>query len=166
MTGSRIVDDTETRERSFTAFVDGAQNRVRHALVAGFGVEVGRDAAQEAMVYAWQHWDRVSDMGNPAGYVYRVGHRIAQKMTQRQNRPVVFPAAPAEPNPVSIKPALPGALDQLSSRQRVVVVSVLGYGLSQRETADLLGITRSSVQRHLDRGLARLRTELGVTSDD
>jgi DNA-directed RNA polymerase specialized sigma24 family protein len=47
-----------------------------------------------------------------------------------------------------------------------VVVLVSAYGLSQRETAQMLGITRSSVQRHLERGLARLRRELGVNVDD
>jgi DNA-directed RNA polymerase specialized sigma24 family protein len=45
------------------------------------------------------------------------------------------------------------------------VVSVYGFGLSQAEAANLLGITRSSVQRHLARGMTRLRKEMGVTLD-
>jgi RNA polymerase sigma factor (sigma-70 family) len=67
---------------------------------------------------------------------------------------------------VEIEPGLPAALRGLSGRQRTVVVLVSAYGLSQRETAQMLGITRSSVQRHLERGLARLRRELRVTVDD
>jgi RNA polymerase sigma factor (sigma-70 family) len=163
---TRVAHDTTERDRAFTAFVRAAQDPVRHALVAGFGLEIGRDAAQEAMTHAWRHWDRVSGMENPAGYVYRVGHRVAQKMVTKRNRRVAFPEVPEASNPITIEPALPGALSRLSQRQRVVVVTVCGYGLSQRETAGLLGITRSSVQRHLDRGMARLRAELGVTSDD
>jgi RNA polymerase sigma-70 factor (ECF subfamily) len=135
-------------------------------LVAGFGPEVGREAAQEALAHAWRHWDRVAGMDNPAGYVYRVGHRVGQKMAKKRARNVVFPEVPEVSNPITIEPALPGALGKLSQRQRTVVVTVFGYGLSQREAAGLLGITRSSVQRHLDRGLARLRAELGVTGDD
>ena len=100
-------------------------------------------------------------MRNPAGYVYRVGHRMAQKMARVRRRPAAFPVIEIE-NPVAVEPGLPAALGSLSPRQRSAVVTVHGYGLSQREAADLLGISRSSVQRHLDRGLAKLRTALGV----
>lgn len=161
---SRAVANVDRREDAFTVFVRENQDPIRHALVAGFGVEVGREAAEEALVYAWQHWDKVTGMKNPAGYVYRVGHRLAQKMTRRRSVAVGFPEVGIV-NPVAVEPSLPAALSLLSPRQRSVVVSVHGYGLSQREAADLLGISRSSVQRHLDRGLAKLRSKLGVSSD-
>jgi DNA-directed RNA polymerase specialized sigma24 family protein len=152
-------------EAAFTAFVYESQSPIRRALVAGFGIDVGRDAAEEALVYAWQHWDRVSAMNNPRGYVYRVGHRLAQKMIRREKRSVVLPDVPVALNPVRVEPGLPAALSTLSKQQRTVVVSVCGYGLSQAEAARLLGITRSSVQRHLERGLTRLRREMGVMLD-
>ena len=50
-----------TEEVSYTEFVREAQDRILHALIAGFGVEVGREAAEEALVYAWERWDRVSE---------------------------------------------------------------------------------------------------------
>ncbi|MEA2022725.1 MAG: sigma-70 family RNA polymerase sigma factor [Actinomycetota bacterium] len=165
MRSSHTAETGAGSEAAFTAFVYEAQSPIRRALVAGFGIDVGRDAAEEALVYAWQHWDRVSGMKNPRGYVYRVGHRMAQKMTRKENRPVVLPDVPAELNPVRVEPGLPAALSALSKRQRTVVVSVCGYGLSQADTARLLGITRSSVQRHLERGLTRLRSEMGVIID-
>ena len=164
MQHSRAVANVDRREDAFTVFVRENQDRIRHALVAGFGVEVGRDAAEEALVYAWQHWGKVAGMRNPEGYVYRVGHRMAQKMARRRTVPVGFPEVGIV-DPVAVEPGLPAALSSLSPRQRVVVVSVHGYGLSQREAADLLGISRSSVQRHLDRGLMKLRSKLGVAND-
>lgn len=151
-------------EVSYTDFVREVQDRVRHALVAGFGVEVGREAAEEALVYAWEHWENISRMENPAGYVFRVGHRLAQKMVKRQRRAVVLPDPPAVSKPVDIEPGLPKALAALSPRQRMVVVLVDGFEFSQRETAELLGIRRTSVQKHLERGMARLRSEMGVKS--
>lgn len=164
MQDSRTVADVDRREDAFTVFVRENQDRIRHALVAGFGVEVGREVAEEALVYAWQHWDKVGGMRNPSGYLYRVGHRMAQKMARARKRPAVFPVIEIE-NPVAAEPGLPAALGLLSPRQRSAVVTVHGYGLSQREAADLLGISRSSVQRHLDRGLAKLRDSLGVNDD-
>ena len=161
MNGTR-VGTISPDEVSYTAFVRETQDRVRHALVAGFGVEVGREAAEEALVYAWEHWEKLSRMENPAGYIFRVGHRLAQKMVKKERRTVVLPDPPPVSNPVEIEPSLPRALAALSPRQRMVVVLVDGFDFSQRETADLLGIRRTSVQKHLERGMARLRSEMGV----
>ena len=165
MRTDRETQSVGLREDSFTLFARASQDAIRHALAAGFGVEVGRDAAEEALVYAWRHWDRVGAMKNPAGYVYRVGHRMAQKMRKAAHRPVVFPPVHAI-NPVHVEPGLPGALAGLSPKQRVVVVAVHGYGLSEREAAELLGISRSSVRRHSERAITGLRRALGVTVDD
>ncbi len=62
-----------------------------------------------------------------------------------------------------IEPGLPDALNKLSARQRQVVVLVHGFEYTHQEVADLLGISRSSVQNHVERGLARLRSELEVS---
>ncbi len=149
-----------TREELFTVFVRETQDRVRHALVAAHGPERGREAAAEAFSYAWEHWDRIEGMENPAGYVYRVGQRAVRPRRQRP----LFPAPADNPQPW-IEPGLPAALADLSERQRVTVVLVHGYGFTHQETSDLLGVSRGSVQRHLDRGLAKLRSRLGVTDD-
>ncbi|MCU0299948.1 MAG: hypothetical protein MUF33_15780 [Candidatus Nanopelagicales bacterium] len=51
------------------------------------------------------------------------------------------------------------ALHRLSRRQRQVVMLTKGWGYTYEEAATILGITPSSLRNHLDRGLARLRTE-------
>jgi DNA-directed RNA polymerase specialized sigma24 family protein len=43
---------------------------------------------------------------------------------------------------------------------------VHGFGWTHAEAAELLGITRSSVQQHLERALASLRHEIGVGTDE
>ena len=59
-----------------------------------------------------------------------------------------------------IEPALAPALVTLTERQRVAVVLVHGFGWELGEVGDLLGIKVTSVQNHLERGLAKLRTTL------
>jgi DNA-directed RNA polymerase specialized sigma24 family protein len=44
-------------------------------------------------------------------------------------------------------------------------VMVEGFGWTHHEMAEFLGVGRSTVQKHLERGLARLRRDLGATTD-
>ena len=143
-------------------FARVAEPRLRYALVAGHGAEVGREAAQDALVYGWRHWERVSGMANPVGYLYRVGQRAARR---RRVMPRPDPIIP-EDRPPWVEPKLSAALARLSPRQREVVVLVDAFEWTHREVADLLGIRLSSVQTHLERGLARLRTALGVSGHE
>ncbi len=145
---------------SYTRFVVERQDALRRALVAGFGPEIGREAAEEALIYGWRHWTRVRDLDNTAGYLFRVGSRIATKLAARRPDPL-FPDPPHSDNP-GIEPGLARALTSLSERQRIAVVLVHAYGLSQREAARLLGVSKGTLQRHLERGLRRLRSQLGV----
>ena len=54
------------------------------------GPELGREAAAEALVYGWEQWDRISEMANPAGYLYRVGRsrdgRMKTACEERENQ--------------------------------------------------------------------------------
>jgi RNA polymerase sigma-70 factor (ECF subfamily) len=148
----------------FGAFMDEVQDRVRFALIAGHGPELGTEAAADALAYAWEHWDRVKTMDNPAGYVYRVGQRLARHERRRQlRRPPVFPPPPS--NPPSVEPGLPKALERLSERQRVSVFLVHGLGYSHQEVADMLGVAKGTVQGYVERGLGKLRRSLGVVVD-
>jgi DNA-directed RNA polymerase specialized sigma24 family protein len=143
---------------TFTDFVTAYEPRLRQSLMAACGGELGRDAAGEALEYAWEHWDRVRSMENPVGYLYTVGRNRARRELQRK-RPVFDPVDPVRiPD---VEPKLPGALAQLSERQRTVVVLIHGYGWTQVEVSDLLGLSRSAVRNHLDRGLSSLRGAIG-----
>ncbi len=54
-------------ELAFEAFFRDTEPKLRRALVATYGPDQGRDAAAEALAYAWEHWERLSKMANPAG---------------------------------------------------------------------------------------------------
>lgn len=144
----------------FSVFFEEAEPRLRRALVATYGAERGREAAAEALAYAWQNWERVSAMDNPIGFLYRVG----QSRSRPARRPPLFPAPP-QVDGVWVEPELPRALAALSERERLAVVLIEGFGWHFREVADLADVSVSSVQSYLARGLRKLRTALGVTED-
>jgi DNA-directed RNA polymerase specialized sigma24 family protein len=144
----------------FDALVREVEPRLRHALVAVYGQERGRDATAEALAYAWEHREKVMWMANPAGYLYRVGR------SRGRNRRLTPRFVPIEPARLpDIEPGLPGALDCLSERQRLTVVLVHAYSYDRQEVASILDISVSAVDTHLARGLVKLREKLGVQTD-
>ena len=49
---------------SFTEFVRETEPRLKLALSAAFGRELGVEAPAHALAYGWEHWDRVKDLQN------------------------------------------------------------------------------------------------------
>jgi RNA polymerase sigma-70 factor (ECF subfamily) len=148
----RVISEVET----FDDFVDRVGLGLKHAFVARFGRLDGVEAASEAMAYAWEHWSRVSEMENPVGYLYRVGRSRTRRIRRRT------PLLPEVVNSrmPEVEPRLPESLAALSERQRVAVILVHGLGWTQKEAAELLGVSRTTLQNHLERGTARLRNAL------
>lgn len=144
---------------SFTEFFSDVEARLRAAFTATFGVEVGREVCAEAMSYGWEHWDRLRDMENPAGYLYQVGVGKGRR-TKPSFRVVYEPRAVDSPG--WFEPGLADALWSLSEKQRIVVSLVHGYGWSLSQVASLLGVGKSTVQSYEQRGMKRLRRKLGV----
>jgi RNA polymerase sigma-70 factor (ECF subfamily) len=146
---------------TFEQFVEDDGARLRAGLVAAYGPEVGLDAAAEAMAYGWEHWDRLSSMDNPAGYLYRVGQTAARRSRRR------WPLMPAPPidEVHDIEPRLPEALAKLSEPQRTCVMLVHAFGWTQADVADLLKVSVSTVRTHVARGLAKLQSTLEVGTD-
>ena len=55
----------ELAVESFTEWFRDAEPRIRHALTATFGFQVGMDVAADALSHAWEHWDLVRAKPNP-----------------------------------------------------------------------------------------------------
>jgi DNA-directed RNA polymerase specialized sigma24 family protein len=120
------------------------------------------EATAVALEYAWEHWDRMTEVANPAGYLYRLGLRRSRRF--RSSVVPLLWEAPVEEH-VRAEPKLAPALKHLSRHQRIAVVLIDGFEWTYQEVADLLGVGRSTVQQHHQRALTRLRDELGVSVD-
>lgn len=155
-----VPDDSD--EESFTEFFETVEPRLKRALCVRYGIERGVEATADALAYGWEHWDRLRDMENPAGYLYQVGR---SRSRHRRYPPPTFPtpSAPQMDAPPWIEPGLPAALTRLSDSQRQAVWLIHGFEWTLEETASLLGVSVSSVRKHLDRGERKLRRALGVS---
>ena len=148
----------DSKVLGFTEFVTTYEARLRESLMAAYGSEDGRDAAAEALVCGWQHWDRVGGMENPIGYLFKVGMSRRRNVLSRR-RPIFDPVETTRiPD---VEPRLPKALAALSDRQRVVVVLIHCFQWTQSEVGELLGVSKTTVQNHLERGMSGLRHEIG-----
>ena len=151
------------RRDAFSHFVSAHEAKLRQALTAALGADAGRDAAADSLAYAWEHWDRVSTMENPVGYLFVVGRNLGRRHHRLRRREVVIPVPDRDRLPWC-EPALAGLLARLPDRERVVVLLLHGFDWSMSEAAELLGVSKSTIQTHADRGMARLRAGLGVTA--
>ena len=144
-------------ERSeFEAFMREVEPRLRAALVSLLGPLDGRNAAVDALSFAWENFEEVKAMRNPAGYLYRVGARAASR---NRTRDVLFEEPPTEVavyDQVCIEPRLAGALSTLSERQRLAVILIHVYGYTLRDAAEILAVSRSTLHLTARRGLRRL----------
>src|SRR5262245_48084251 len=117
-TGSGRVsagDGGKAAAKAFAAFVAAVEPRLRRAYIGWCGVDDAHDATAEALAYAWEHWDEVQTMDNPAGYLYRVGQ--TRSRVRKEGR---LPS-PADLGLPDIEPGLIPALRALPDQQRTSV---------------------------------------------
>ena len=162
----KVVEDStkgaqrlDADERRFESFVTLEGPRLRRALLSSHGVDAGCDAYAEAIAWAWEQWERVQELANPVGYLFRVGQSAAGR-ERRWHRQVLLPVDLRSPGFGEIDTRLDEALVMLSARQRTVALLVHGYGYSYAEVAEVTRSSVASVRNDLHRAMKRLRRKL------
>lgn len=162
-TSRQHVESEHVRADVFEAFMVDAEPRLRIALIATYGPREGQVAAFDALSWAWEHWETVQTMGNPVGYLYRVGQSAARR---HRVRPIPMDPAAFRANGLpEVNPELVPALGQLSAQQPTAVMLVHAFGWTIRDVARTLEVAPSTIQTHLERGLERLRILLEANDE-
>jgi RNA polymerase sigma factor (sigma-70 family) len=151
---------------TFEDFFVAEHDRLFRALLMLTGKrEEADDLAQEALLRAYERWDRVGMMDSPAGYVYRTALNLHRNRLRgllvRARR--VFAAVPEEDVsvPMAASHDVRNAVAQLPRGQREALVLVDWLGLGSEEAGQVLGIEASSIRVRLHRAHAALRELLG-----
>jgi len=125
------------------------------------------DLVQETLAKSFRHWHRLQRADNPDAYVRRILVNEARWYWRRHRNAVgpadVTPREPGVPDAttaVTNRVALFQALLSLPARQRATVVLRYLEGMSERETAAVLGCGEGTVKSQTSRALGSLRTFL------
>jgi RNA polymerase sigma-70 factor (sigma-E family) len=158
---------------SFDGFVLGRTDRLlRTAYLLTRDHGLAEDLLQTALTKAWSAWSRIE--ADPEPYVRKIMVNTYATWWRRKwngERPsdvLPEPAGRSEIDTHAERRDLWTALGRLPRRQRAAVVLRYYEGLSEHETADVLGCTVGTVKSSTSRALAKLRIDpaLNLTEGD
>lgn len=150
---------------SFEAFFEQQRDDLYRALwLVTRNRYEAEELTQDAFVRVLEHWDRVSSMENPRGYLYRTAMNAfrssfgrAVLASRRTMGMVPLDDAIAE---IDERDAAVRALAALSPRQRASVVLTDMLGFRSEEAAGMLGIRASTLRMHASRAHALLKESM------
>jgi RNA polymerase sigma-70 factor (sigma-E family) len=159
-----VVTVNSTRHEEFRAYVaDRGPTLLRAAMRLTSDRAEAEDLLQAALAKTYLAWDRIEDPAAVDGYVRR-----AMVNTQiswwRRRKLEVYPTDRLPDRPVEdhtdrseMHDALGRALDRLPERQRLAVMLRYYEDMSEREIAEVLGVSVGTVKSTVSRAMARLR---------
>ncbi|HEY8480045.1 MAG TPA: SigE family RNA polymerase sigma factor [Spirillospora sp.] len=124
------------------------------------------DLLQAALAKTYLAWDRIQDRAAVDGYVRRAMVNTQISWWRRQ-RLEVYPTdrLPDRPSAddhavrAEMRDALGRALGRLPERQRLIVMLRYYEDMSEREIAEILGVSVGTVKSTVSRAMARLRDD-------
>jgi RNA polymerase sigma-70 factor (sigma-E family) len=166
--GEAVVGRGDVGRPAFDAFFAGHYRELaRFAYLLTGDPDAADDVTAEAMAETWKNWARVASADWPLAYVRRIVANIAGARTARLVRERrswrLWSAGRSEQSEV---PDTDAAVDlrqlllRLPARKRACVVLRYYYGLSERETAETLGVAVGTVKSQSSRGLEELSAQL------
>lgn len=152
-------------EASFTAWVASRRDDLlRTAVLISSDRASAEDLLQDALVKVARRWGRLRD-GNPEGYARQVMYHANISWWRSRRREQVVPEVFEPSGRVGADAGsdralvLRQALSRLTAKQRAVIVLRYVEDRTEREAAQVLGVSVGTVKSQTAAALARLRAE-------
>jgi RNA polymerase sigma factor (sigma-70 family) len=157
--------DVTAAPATFGDFFGAHQARLGRAclLLTGNPTEA-EDLAQESMARIFERWDRVSEMDDPEGYLFRTAlnlHRNALRRLSVAARREVVGSRIDDEDATDRSLDIRQAIRSLPVKQRQALVLVEWLRYSSEQAAQILGIDAVSVRGRLHRARSALRHRYG-----
>jgi RNA polymerase sigma-70 factor, ECF subfamily len=152
----------EERVEIFEDFFHAHHERLLRAMYLATGDRhEAEDLAQEAFVRVFERWERVREMEDPVGYLYRTALNLRRSRLRRlalAARKAVRPdPRPDEQEAVEDRSAVHRALAMLPEGQREALVLVEWLEMTDERAGALLGVSAGAVRTRLHRARTALR---------
>jgi RNA polymerase sigma-70 factor (ECF subfamily) len=179
--GAHALADTDVA--LFNALIAQHAERMIRVSAAIVGIMDAEDAAQEAIVRAWQAWPTLRDRDAFSSWLLRItinvgrdwlrgrfgAHRRLNESLDETEREVDIPSALFSDDPGASDHAaaldLRHAISQLDAELRTVVALRYFAGLDATEIGAALTVPPATVRTRLRRALRHLRDRLGDSSE-
>lgn len=151
-------------EREFAEFYAAAWGDcLRIVMVSAANRPLAEDLVAEAFTKAWASWRKVRGLAEPRAWVIRTAMNARVSWWRRHRREVMVGTqntTAAASQDLAFDSSLVTALRRLPVRQREVIALRLLLDLDTSTTAEMLGISSSTVTTHLHRAIGALRREI------
>ena len=155
---------------AFELFFEAERRHLFSALFLMTGsVHEAEEIAQDAFLKVWERWDRVSEMANPTGYLYRAAMNLSRSRFRRLLRAAKVPlSAERSLDPyvaADARDAVVRTIAGLSPRQRQALVLTDLLDRSTDEAAELMHVTSSTIRSLVSEAHKAMRTVMEIDDD-
>jgi RNA polymerase sigma factor (sigma-70 family) len=160
--GNVQSDAAAVKQGAFEAFVTDTRVGLTRAISAHHNPQMAGDLVAEAYAWAWANWDRLEDMRNPGGYLFRLADRLGTRRAIKARREPSTDPSTLQTQPwfdSTINPDIAQLLSGLPPRQRAAVLLIHAYEYTYRETAELMDVPVTTITNDVIRGVKALRQQ-------
>lgn len=162
------VSPPRSTAEDFAEFVTAhapALGRLAYLLVAD--AHAADDLVADVLLAAWKQWDQVSAANHPVAYLRQVmvnqaaaRHKraIRERLGLERLRDVVPHSSPAPDSDAVVD--VQAVLRRIPPRRRACLVLRYAFDLSDREVAEMLGVSVGAVKSQTSKAAAQFRREL------
>jgi len=148
--------------RGFESFFEEHRSRVFGAmcLVTGNRQEA-EEITQDAFLRLWERWDRVAEMEDPTGFLFKTAMNVFRNRARRASiaarRSLGIADQGDDLDAVEDRDEVVRAIRPLTARQRAALVLTGYLGFTSEEAAQVLGVRASTVRALATKGRATAR---------